>query len=123
MARTMEASSEEESTKFLVSPVVDYITPTSNIVSLSEEDTANVAISVMKRSGIRHVVIADKVKDKALLEDSKVVGVILCIVSGCFALKWAQPNRSRRVGFVCAVIWAVLTATVAFTKQPFSFLA
>ncbi|MFT6328608.1 MAG: putative membrane protein SirB2 [Bermanella sp.] len=54
---------------------------------------------------------------------SKVVGVILYIVSGFFALKWAQTNRSRTVGFVCAVIWAVLTATVAFTKQPFLFLA
>lgn len=54
---------------------------------------------------------------------SKVIGVILYIVSGFFALKWAKTTRSRTVGFVCAVIWAILTATVALTKQPFSFLA
>jgi len=54
---------------------------------------------------------------------SKVIGVILYIVSGLFALKWAKTNRSRIIGFVCAVIWILLTASVALTKQPFSFLA
>lgn len=54
---------------------------------------------------------------------SKVIGVILYIVSGIFALKWAKTNRSRVIGFVCAVIWLMLTALVAFSKQPFSFLA
>jgi len=53
---------------------------------------------------------------------SKFIGLILYIVSGLFALKWAKTNRSRIIGFVCAVIWLFLTATVAFTKQPFSFL-
>lgn len=54
---------------------------------------------------------------------SKVIGVILYIVSGFFALKWAKTNRSRIIGFVCAVIWLMLTASVAFSKQAFSFLA
>jgi len=54
---------------------------------------------------------------------SKVIGVIMYIVSGFFALKWATTNRSRIIGFVCAVIWLMLTASVAFSKQPFSFLA
>lgn len=54
---------------------------------------------------------------------SKIIGVVLYIVSGFFALKWAKTNRARIIGFACAVIWIMLTATVAFTKQPFSFLA
>lgn len=54
---------------------------------------------------------------------SKVIGVILYIVSGFFALKWAKTNRSRIIGFASAVIWLMLTASVAFSKQPFSFLA
>ncbi len=53
---------------------------------------------------------------------SKVIGVILYIVSGFFALKWATTDRARIIGFACALIWIMLTATVAFTKQPFSFL-
>jgi uncharacterized membrane protein SirB2 len=54
---------------------------------------------------------------------SKVIGVIMYILSGFFALKWAKTNRSRIIGFVCAVIWIMLTASVGFSKQPFSFLA
>ncbi|MFQ3249904.1 MAG: putative membrane protein SirB2 [Glaciecola sp.] len=53
---------------------------------------------------------------------SKVIGVILYILSGFFALKWAKNNRSRVIGFLCAVIWIMLTASVATSKLPFSFL-
>ena len=53
---------------------------------------------------------------------SKVIGVVLYIVSGFFALKWAKNNRSRIIGFACAIIWIMLTASVGYTKQPFSFL-
>ncbi|MBF7072565.1 SirB2 family protein [Glaciecola sp. MH2013] len=53
---------------------------------------------------------------------SKVIGVSLYIVSGFFALKWAKNNRSRVIGFACAVIWVMLTASIAYSKQPFSFL-
>lgn len=43
---------------------------------MSEEDTANVAIAAMKQAKVRHLAIADKVKDQRLLDDSKVTGVI-----------------------------------------------
>ena len=40
-------------------------------------DTANQAIAAMKVAGVRHVIVADRVtKDKHLMEDSKVLGVI-----------------------------------------------
>ncbi|MDT0581854.1 MULTISPECIES: SirB2 family protein [Alteromonadaceae] len=54
---------------------------------------------------------------------SKVIGVVLYIVSGLFALKWAKNNRSRVIGFASAIIWVGLTASIAVSKQPFSFLA
>jgi uncharacterized membrane protein SirB2 len=54
---------------------------------------------------------------------SKVMGVVLYIVSGFYTLKWAKTNRSRLIGFASAVVWITLTATVAFTNQAFSFLA
>ena len=52
---------------------------------------------------------------------SKVIGVLLYIISGLFALKWAKNNRSRMIGFICAIIWILLSASVAYSKQPFSF--
>jgi Na+/H+ antiporter NhaD/arsenite permease-like protein len=76
MARAKAASTEEESAKYLLSPVKDYITSASVIVSLAEEDTANVAIAIMKQAKVRHLVIADKVKDGRIMEDSIVSGVI-----------------------------------------------
>jgi Na+/H+ antiporter NhaD/arsenite permease-like protein len=65
-----------ESASFLVSPVKEYVTPAAILVTLSDMDTANVAISAMKQARVRHVIVADKVKDRKLMEDSKVMGVI-----------------------------------------------
>jgi Na+/H+ antiporter NhaD/arsenite permease-like protein len=76
MARAKAASTEEESAKYLLSPVKDYITAASGIVSLAEEDTANVAIAIMKQAKVRHLVIADKVKDGRIMQGSTVSGVI-----------------------------------------------
>ena len=39
-------------------------------------DTANVAISAMKQAGVRHLVVADKIKDGKLTGDSTVIGLI-----------------------------------------------
>jgi Na+/H+ antiporter NhaD/arsenite permease-like protein/CBS domain-containing protein len=76
LQRTKMSSTEEESASYLVSPVESYITPASAIVALAEEDTANVAIAAMKQAKVRHLVVADKVKEGRLLDDSKVSGVI-----------------------------------------------
>jgi Na+/H+ antiporter NhaD/arsenite permease-like protein len=65
-----------ESASFLVSPVKEYVTPADILVTLSDMDTASVAITAMKQARVRHVIIADKVKDRKLMEDSKVMGVI-----------------------------------------------
>jgi uncharacterized membrane protein SirB2 len=54
---------------------------------------------------------------------SKVVGVVLYIVSGLFAFKWAANNRMRALGFFSAVVWMLVTLGVAFSKQPLSFLS
>lgn len=76
MARAKASNTEEESAKYLVSAVKDFITPASNIIALNGVDTANVAISAMKQGKIRHLIVADKVQNRALTEDSKVSGVI-----------------------------------------------
>lgn len=53
------------------------MTPAEVLLSVSEQDTANVAISAMKSNGVRHLIVANKVSpEKKLLEDSKVTGVI-----------------------------------------------
>jgi Na+/H+ antiporter NhaD/arsenite permease-like protein len=60
-----------------VSPVVDFVTPVTELISLSEDETVNVAIAAMKASGVRHIVVADQVsKDRRLTEKSKLQGVI-----------------------------------------------
>lgn len=76
MERAKSASNEEESAKYLISPIVDYITPSSNIVALSQEDTANVAIAAMKQARIRHLLVVDKAQDRKLVDDSKILGLI-----------------------------------------------
>ncbi|GBL03360.1 SirB2 family protein [Glaciecola sp. KUL10] len=54
---------------------------------------------------------------------SKIVGLVLYIVSGLFAFKWAKNNRMRLLGFFSAMIWLSVTFGVAVSKQPLSFLA
>ncbi|KAL3917605.1 MAG: hypothetical protein SGILL_004632 [Bacillariaceae sp.] len=77
MARAKTASNEEESAKYLVSAVREYITPTEKILALSKSDTANVAIAAMKKSSVRHLVVADKVDSgNKLSPDSKIDGMI-----------------------------------------------
>lgn len=76
MARARSSSTEEESAKYLVSAVKEYITPASKIVALASEDTANVAIAAMKQAKVRHLLVADKVGGRTLLDESKISGVI-----------------------------------------------
>jgi hypothetical protein len=71
-----KASSVEESAAFLIAPVSDFVTPVSKLVSLSTMDTAGQAISIMKQAGVRHIVVADTVKNNRLVTESQVVGVI-----------------------------------------------
>jgi Na+/H+ antiporter NhaD/arsenite permease-like protein len=70
------ASSEEESATFLVAPVSDYVTPADQLVSLDRDATAGQAIVAMKKEGVRHIVVGDKVFGQRLAPDSKIVGVI-----------------------------------------------
>jgi Na+/H+ antiporter NhaD/arsenite permease-like protein len=76
LARSKASNSEEESASYLVSAIQTYITPAEDIVSLSDTDTANVAIASMKQVGVRHLVVADKAENRRLLDDSTVQGVI-----------------------------------------------
>ncbi|KAL3941516.1 MAG: hypothetical protein SGBAC_004134 [Bacillariaceae sp.] len=76
MERARSASNEEESAKYLVSPVVDYITPYSEIVALCKADTANVAIAAMKQAGVRHLLAVSKAKNRVMDPDSTILGVI-----------------------------------------------
>lgn len=60
-----------------MSPVADFVTPASKLVSLSTEDSANQAIAAMKQDSVRHVIIADKVSPEyRLLDESLIEGVI-----------------------------------------------
>ena len=54
------------------------MTPASHLLAIGEEDTANVAISAMKSSNVRHLIVADKVSkpEFKLAPDSKITGVI-----------------------------------------------
>jgi Na+/H+ antiporter NhaD/arsenite permease-like protein/CBS domain-containing protein len=70
------AANEEESAAFLVSPVKDFVTPADKLVSVASTDTANQAIVAMQQAGVRHVVVADSIKDSRLSADSTIVGVI-----------------------------------------------
>ena len=76
MERSQASESEEDSAKYLVSSIKDYITPVDQVVALSADETANVAIAAMKQASIRHLVIADKVDNRSLMENSKILGVI-----------------------------------------------
>jgi len=74
-----KAGSEAESAAFLVTPIKEFVTPASNLISISTMDTANQAITLMQQQNVRHVVVADKVeKSNRLRKDgsSKIVGVI-----------------------------------------------
>jgi Na+/H+ antiporter NhaD/arsenite permease-like protein len=71
------AQDEEQVASFLRCNIEDFVTPTEKLLCISDDDTANVAISAMKSNGIRHLIVADKVSgDKKLLGDSKITGVI-----------------------------------------------
>jgi len=60
-----------------VAPVQEYSTPVSSLKAISTTTTANVAIAAMKNSGIRHLIVADKVTGElTLAADSNVMGVI-----------------------------------------------
>jgi Na+/H+ antiporter NhaD/arsenite permease-like protein/CBS domain-containing protein len=71
-----KSASEAESAAFLIAPVKEYITPTSKLVSVSAEDTANQAITLMQQNSLRHVIVADSVTNNRLNDDSTIVGVI-----------------------------------------------
>ena len=59
MERAKASSSEEESAKYLISPVKDYITPILEVVALNKDDTVNIAIAAMKQANVRHLVVVD----------------------------------------------------------------
>jgi Na+/H+ antiporter NhaD/arsenite permease-like protein len=71
-----KSRNEEESAKYLVSAVEDYITPASDIVALADQDTANVAIAAMKQAGVRHMLVVDQAQDRKLMDKSNILGVI-----------------------------------------------
>jgi len=76
MERAKASKSEEDAAKYLVSPVKDYITPIDQVIALNKDDTANVAIASMKQANVRHLVIADQVKNNRLTDESQITGVV-----------------------------------------------
>ncbi len=59
-----------------MSAIKDFVTPASKIIALNGIDTANVAISAMKQANVRHLLVADKVRERVLTDESKIAGVI-----------------------------------------------
>ncbi|WP_408609404.1 SirB2 family protein [Alteromonas pelagimontana] len=51
----------------------------------------------------------------------KLIGVVLYIVLGLFALKKAKTAQGRWLCFIAALVVLASTAHVAFTKQPLFF--
>lgn len=51
----------------------------------------------------------------------KFVGLLMYILLGMFALKWGRTALMRWAGFVGAIVWLLLIAKVAITKQPIFF--
>ena len=76
MQRSKLSKSEEDAAKYLVSPVKNYITPVDQVIALSKDDTANVAIAAMKQASVRHLVIADQVDNRKLSANSEILGVV-----------------------------------------------
>jgi Na+/H+ antiporter NhaD/arsenite permease-like protein len=76
MERSKASKSQEDAAKYLVSPVKDYITPIDQVIALSKDDTANVAIAAMQQANVRHLVIADQVDNRRLSETSEIIGVV-----------------------------------------------
>lgn len=77
MERAKASNSEEESARYLVLPVKGYITPVENIIALTKDATASIAIASMKDANVRHMVVTDKVTSGGkLTPDSKIIGVI-----------------------------------------------
>mmetsp|Transcript_39190 Transcript_39190/g.81340 ORF Transcript_39190/g.81340 Transcript_39190/m.81340 type:complete len:734 (-) Transcript_39190:17-2218(-) len=76
-ARAKASKTEEQSASFLLAPVQDYVTPAKQLIAITAEETANVAIALMKDSRVRHLIVADTVSKQRRLEDSsEIVGVI-----------------------------------------------
>lgn len=48
---------------------------------------------------------------------SKLIGLVLYVLSVGFALKWARNNVMRFVGFAGAVAWLLVTSSLAITKD------
>ncbi len=72
-----QASTEEESAKFLLSPVSKYVTPFSKIVALASSSTARLAIAEMEKAGLRHLVVTDRTSENnRLLSKSELQGVV-----------------------------------------------
>ena len=51
----------------------------------------------------------------------KVFFVVLYILSGMFALKWAKTRLARAIWFIIAVSFFAYTATIAVNKSPLVF--
>ncbi|MCV2886662.1 SirB2 family protein [Aestuariibacter sp. AA17] len=51
----------------------------------------------------------------------KVIGVVLYIVVGLYALKLARTTMTKWVGFAGALAWIAFIGKVAVTKQPLLF--
>jgi Na+/H+ antiporter NhaD/arsenite permease-like protein/CBS domain-containing protein len=73
--RAKEATNIEQSATYLMACVNDFMTPVEKLVSLSIDDTANVAIAAMKDANVRHIIVADRVKSDRTLFVTKVNGV------------------------------------------------
>lgn len=48
---------------------------------------------------------------------SKLIGLVLYVLSVAFALKWARNNIMRAVGFAGAVAWLLVTGSIAVSKN------
>jgi len=75
------SKNEQDSASFLISPVKDHITLEKELIALTPNDSANLALALMNKSNVRHLVVAQKVTSSNRLpigatSSNSIVGVI-----------------------------------------------
>lgn len=74
--RAAAAANETDSARLLMTSIAEYVTPAESLIALAPTETVNVAIPLMKQNNVRHLIVADKVADRKINQNSQIMGVI-----------------------------------------------
>lgn len=89
-------TTEQQSAEFLFATVADFCTPASKLVGLLPTDTANVAIALMRKKGVRHLVVfADS--DNNIISNDSTSSSSLSVVGN---RNYAVPSGAQILGVI-----------------------